>query len=459
MIKINLSRFFLIHFKPTLKIHGCFNQNHYDKNTEIKIKTAKQTIFCHTSSNTKNTCNFNAEIPLQRRFSFLRIKVSPPHKKSFSLRKVFIIHLGKKLSSRSLQPQTSNKKNILVVCHEVSLTGAPLIGKKLSYELNKSFNVFLWVGKILDNSILPQFEKHCCQIFEGFHNSKYIAKKLPKLEFAIFNSIITAAVVRDIKPHTKTIMLIHEFSYFCSQMITNTQNIADITVFPSVKVQQSYTNFPLKKIFTQPQGFLGFNKDGDFDSTYLDKLNQENTKFVLSCGTICSRKGYDIFLQTAQKYRQNYPQEKVIFIWMGSKDQHNPEYNLWQEVYSNLVQLKNICMIPAQKNPENFFHKADVFYMCSRLDPCPNVVIEAMHCKKPIVLFDEGCGSVDFFPTDSQGAKIIPYLDVEIAAKTIQFLLNNPSLCKSMGDRNHEYVRENLNFSDYAKNLKEIAET
>ncbi|BBM87495.1 glycosyltransferase family 4 protein [Candidatus Uabimicrobium amorphum] len=457
MININIPRFCIVSFKPVLKISGNFSQEMYNKNMEIKVKLAKQTIHCNISRQTVDLYSFSARVNLRKKISLLKIRLDTGQGKSLTVRRVIVIHLGKSYLLQNRDLYAKHKKNVLVVCHEISLTGAPIIGKNIARELSKDYNIFLWADVVKDYGLVADFAKYCCEVLIGFHHFQRIVKELPKLEFAILNSLLTGTVTPHVKKICpKVIALIHEFPYFCpQQMVCHIKDDADVVVFPSTQVKNSYNNLAQKKTFLLSQGFMGFEDNSDFDPSYLQIF--EDKKVVLSCGTICSRKGYDIFLQTAKKYQSMYKEDDVAFVWIGKKDLHDGEYNLWQEVYRELVDINNIYMVPEQKNLESFFSKASVFYMCSRLDPCPNVVIEAMYYKTPIVLFDKGCGCVDFFTSVPQGAKIVPFLDVSIAAQEIHSLLQDPKLCQNIGEANREYVIENLNFRNYVQNLKSIA--
>ena len=69
---------------------------------------------------------------------------------------------------------------------------------------------------------------------------------------------------------------------------------------------------------------------------------------------------------------------------------------------------------------------ADVFFLSSRLDPLPNVTIDAALRAIPVVCFEGATGMADLLAADALASQcVVPYLDVDAAAGLIARLADN----------------------------------
>ncbi|WP_372370693.1 glycosyltransferase family 4 protein [Candidatus Uabimicrobium sp. HlEnr_7] len=468
-----------INFNSELNIEGLFVGQNWSPIQEVKISCGKQRQFCKKEKyqveidNEKKTglYKFSKKIFPQTVFSVVKIKVYAANETY--QKKLFVIQLRKR-KNNTIEPQgliysnlgcyDSKKQNLLLCVHEISLSGAPIIGLKLAQQLFETYNIILWIGKIIDKEVLiKQFQQCCFKIYLGLENHHSITElqQQTPVQFAILNSIVNAPILPALKnENIKTILLIHEYAYFIRQHVrTFSFELADAIVMPAASVKESYEEtqtFPQDKIFVRPQGFIEAKNRGSYCVQQLQSLQKFSGKIVLSCGTISERKGFDLFLQTAHRYQQLFPNKQTLFVWLGPEPL--PNFVNWYNVYQDYITMKNVCILPPQENVEPFFQEADVFYMSSRLDPCPNVVIEAMYYSLPVVLFDKGCGCTQFFPEDT-GAKIVPYLDTQTAAQQINNLLIDENLRDKMGSYNSTYVDKKLKFEDYVSDILKIAKS
>ena len=85
----------------------------------------------------------------------------------------------------------------------------------------------------------------------------------------------------------------------------------------------------------------------------------------------------------------------------------------------------------------------DVFFVSSREDPYPLVVLEAAMLAKPIICFDKAGGAKDFVEKDC--GFVIDYLDVNKVAEKIIELKENPILRKEFGDSARKKALERHN--------------
>jgi glycosyltransferase involved in cell wall biosynthesis len=147
------------------------------------------------------------------------------------------------------------------------------------------------------------------------------------------------------------------------------------------------------------------------------------------CGLTEWRKGIDIFNYTALQVLNTTPAD-VHFIWVGitkkSTDYYHLKYDLERMGIANRVHL-----IEGAADIINYTACFDVFFMSSREDPYPLVMIEAGLNKIPVICFENSGGAVDFVGDEIEMK--VPYLDINKAAKVIVELVENKDKRESLG--------------------------
>ena len=83
---------------------------------------------------------------------------------------------------------------------------------------------------------------------------------------------------------------------------------------------------------------------------------------------------------------------------------------------------------------EGAYLESDVLFFSSRLDPLPLVSLEAIHHAKPVVCFESATGIAEYLAQDPVAAfGIVPFLDVEAAARQIFRLIEDSELRVQIG--------------------------
>ena len=188
-----------------------------------------------------------------------------------------------------------------------------------------------------------------------------------------------------------------------------------------------------------PESALSFEADIEKNIKLKNQYGIPADAFLIGgIGTVDLRKGVDIFLQVARKLKN---QKDVYFLWLGGQSTET-DYKLFQ-IDKNRLGLDHVIFQTSVANPLDFMSIFDVFFVSSREDPYPLVVLEAATLSKPIICFDKAGGAKDFVEKDS--GCIIEYLDVEKVAEKIVELKENPVLRKQMGEMGRKKVLERHN--------------
>ncbi len=117
-----------------------------------------------------------------------------------------------------------------------------------------------------------------------------------------------------------------------------------------------------------------------------------DSPIVFSCGLAEWRKGPDVFLEVAKQLIAKMP--TVHFIWLGILDN---EYS--KELVSSKESWdvnNQVHMLPVCSDSRPYFEAMNVFFLSSREDPFPLVMLEAAHVGRPIVGVRASGGVNDF---------------------------------------------------------------
>ena len=134
---------------------------------------------------------------------------------------------------------------------------------------------------------------------------------------------------------------------------------------------------------------------------YLDKLRPESV-LIMGAGQVQPRKGVDLFISVAQEIVRMDNTTPIDFIWLGSGFDPVGDFNLsiWLQDQIERSGLKDrIKILDNTSTYEKLLDRADIFLMTSRLDPLPNVAIDAMYSATPMLCFDKACGLASMLKT------------------------------------------------------------
>lgn len=166
---------------------------------------------------------------------------------------------------------------------------------------------------------------------------------------------------------------------------------------------------------------------------------------VCGCGTMDWRKGYDLFMQTAFTVCIKLKRSDIRFVWIGSaiSEQTRVEYDYEIEL---LGLQGNFFHLGEVEAPSKYFAECDVFFLSSREDPFPLVMLEAARQTLPILCFQGSGGATEF--VDSEVGLIVPMLDIDAAAKAILELVDDKEAAQKKGAaaalRSHSFTVERM---------------
>ena len=367
----------------------------------------------------------------------------------------FIEYMNYAIFESSIQgkiEEDSTKPYIIVVSHEASRTGAPILALNICRGLSNKYNIIsILLG---DGPLKEDFRETSTIIIEprvGILTSYGVAKHLKRMKlsskpvYAIVNSIVSKRAISPLRSNgIPVITLIHEFStYIRPKSILDEAGLwsnrivfsSDMTRDDIINNSQCIIHYPSKII---PQGKCvipnkvnGIENQGKDEATKFLESIGDDCILILGAGQIQPRKGIDLFIITATKIECSQKDKQIVYVWLGSgfDPENDFDVSLWldDQIEKSGMRNKIFILDDSYSYPE-YVERAKVFLMTSRLDPFPNVGIDAMFNGKPMICFDKACGIASLLKTDQElsSSLISGYLDTdEMANKAIDLIQNN----------------------------------
>lgn len=159
---------------------------------------------------------------------------------------------------------------------------------------------------------------------------------------------------------------------------------------------------------------------------------------VLGVGFADLRKGIDLFISTAKEAVGLLQTADIYFVWLGTAPDSESIKWLKHDLEKTDL-LKRVRFVSSSVTPQDYYAAADIFFLSSREDPFPNVVLEAMSHGLPVVVFDGSGGAAEAIDSDS--GRMVPYLDVGAAAKAIVELCQDGVLRQNLGRAARERIQ------------------
>lgn len=365
---------------------------------------------------------------------------------------------------------------ILYIIHEATISGAPMQMLRIIRNLKEQHNE--WKQDILmvygGNALQEQFRQVADDFFVLHSYSQSLRSKIrhffahrkplkAQYDVIVANTVVALAPGIELKKklHAPLVFCLRESEYsfriydnfehdlsFCDKIIT-VSNLVKTTL-----VEKYNINPALVEVI---HNFPTFKLDPPSPNTQLPYVTSGRCIIGLS-GEVCWRKGCDILPLLATAYQKKYPEDQVLFVWIGlySKEaRHQMEYD------ADLSGTKNILFMNGiTENPIEFYHSFDIFLTLSREESFANVVAEAAMLAKPVVGFDDCVGAVELLK-QGNACLTAPYLDIDGLSDILHDLYADPDKRHALGLKAKEWFSSQLNDNrsteQYYKILTKIA--
>src|SRR5260370_3658680 len=152
---------------------------------------------------------------------------------------------------------------------------------------------------------------------------------------------------------------------------------------------------------------------------------------------------------------------KITCRWMG--DGYLPDWDMAYSAYLrdqiNRSDLRDsVEILDAVADPEPIYASADLFLLTSRLDPLPNVAIEAAMRALPVVCFDRASGFAELLAQNAATRDlVVAYLDCDAAARLVNELAEDPVRLGRLSDEIERFARSMFDMNSYTDAIDFLA--
>lgn len=390
------------------------------------------------------------------------------------------------LQDRALKNLNRDRETVILVVHETSRTGAPILGLNLLMKLKSQwgFNVITisWRGGgEIEQAFVEESDLFIApppkQVFSRF-DMDWISNRLvesARPRYCIANSAVAHEMALSLTLHGVPVVgLVHEFAtlFHSTEALRDYFKYIGAVVFPTEIVRASaMQNYPFlssRQTHIIPQGKCTLPSQhasssvASFGSSAGELMNWGKTKkdfTVAGLGTVEWRKGVDLFIGAAASFRARFPEVPCRFVWIGNPGAHSTEATMYLSEQLSRSNLDgSVVMLPATADLDSVYKSIDVLFVSSRLDPLPNVAIDAMSSGIPVVSFDRATGVADALRGHPELSFLIaPYVDSHAAAGIIHELATNVERAKRTQDLLRELAARLFDMDEYVAKVDAIA--
>lgn len=349
-------------------------------------------------------------------------------------------------------------KTILLMSHEMSLTGAPralfnlaLILKKNGFHVIFASSVHGPLEKIeLVPSGIPFKLLSIPKTDSTYHISQSLKKYISSFDMILFNTIATIPLVEGIADvKIKKVCWIHEGSYGFKFSPYKSQFPILYRHFDKLFVVGDYArriarSFGEKDIKMES---LIYGID-DIPCSPQNK-NIENEKVVMVlAGSIEERKGQQVLLDSLSLLSAEIIAQLDIYL-IGNTLDKKIETLLRESAYDCL----KLMGVMQHNHLLDLFKRMDILLCPSLDDPMPIVCTEAMMLSKPIIVSD--CTGTASFINDGENGYIVKGGDAHSLALAIEKAVQSKKLLPALGEKARRVFESNFTNEAFEQRLKE----
>lgn len=375
--------------------------------------------------------------------------------------------------------------NVLLVSHEASQTGAPILVQNVARVLSERYNVTvlcLGGGDLLsalqDVSVGVVVTGRSSGAMSNLSRflKRFVSESRP--DFAVVNSVESRQVLPILDDlGVTTVSLIHEFASYTRPRTAFSEVAvhADDIVFSSPLTLENAADAAgleiTPNVHVFPQGKCVVPARDEAQSidmverqrlqAHLRPAGHEDAFVVIAAGHVQIRKGTDLFIEVARQALAEAKGRRLRFAWIGGG--YDPEHDAAYSVYLQ-DQLKRagladeVQMLPPTTEIDYAYELADLMLLPSRLDPLPNVAIDAMLAGVPVLCFDAGTGIANVLRQgDLAESCVADYLSTTDMACKLQALASSETLYTEISQRTQTYAQAIFDLDAYVRRIEGLA--
>lgn len=348
------------------------------------------------------------------------------------------------LSPSLLAPKTNNidreskqMSSILIVTHEMTRSGAPIILWMLA-EYLKEQGYSVKVISPVDGALMEDYLASGipATVVSGLlKDSRAVIPYLDDTDVVLCNTILTWRVVHAAKAFsTPCLWWVHETEFGAGLAAKQTAiaqafSAATWVIFPTQTTANHYLQYLNLNAYSYIHYGLDVNISTTSNNTFIEKQSDE--LHMIWVATIEKRKGQDVLLKAMDALPQDIASK--VHCHLIGRTRLEPIYYLkiaWRARWMN-----NVHLVGELPNDQvlAYLQQSDVFILASRDEALPISLIEAMAYGKPIVTTNAG-GIAEAINNGKNGF-VVDVEDSKAMAAYISRLYYEPDLRLSLGEQ------------------------
>ncbi|MCM8786232.1 MAG: glycosyltransferase [Candidatus Omnitrophica bacterium] len=182
------------------------------------------------------------------------------------------------------------------------------------------------------------------------------------------------------------------------------------------------------------------------------KLKEEfgikNEKIILTGGRLSFEKNLKRFLFVAKKIKGDFENVKFLIVGEGEEKER------LKKLAENLNIKDSVIFTGYRNDLPELIKISDTVVLISLWEGMPNLIIEGMTCKKPVICTKIG-GGKEIIKDGENGFLVDPDDEEEIKEK-ILFLLKNDEKCKIMGEKGYNFAKKTFSLKNMVENYQNL---
>lgn len=184
----------------------------------------------------------------------------------------------------------------------------------------------------------------------------------------------------------------------------------------------------------------------------------EDELVIFALGRIVLKKGFDLLIRALPEVRKKVPQVKVIIGGDGS-DLARLKTLATELGVSDIVKFPGTIN---RRDVPDYFHLCDLFVLPAIFDPignvdgCPNVILEAMACGKPVVA--SGISAIPFVVKDGETGVLVEEKNIPQLTSALITFLTDREKCLRFGEAGRQRILSELTWDNTITQIKDVYE-
>ncbi len=350
----------------------------------------------------------------------------------------------------SIQINEPQHKKILIISHELSLTGAPLILGDLAKQLKiQGFGVA--IISPIHGPLQEELEKHGIEIIINsliLRDAREVIRYLENADLVLANTILSWRAVYSAKSCVKPcIWWVHESQFGLDYIAQYPQSsgafhAADVLVFPSQQTANIYeSNLPGEQVEVIHNGLDTKELDRQ-ESRELIEIDRESFT-VVNVASYEHRKGQDILVKSLS----HLPADIHLNCYLVGR---RLDWLFSQQLAFKAWRRRNLHVVGEQTHQEvmSYLQAADVFVLPSRDEVLPLVLLEAMYFSKAVIAAQ--VGGIPEIISHGENGLIFEKEDDQTLAEYLAKLYQDRDYREELGRKGHEKVIRDLSVETFS---------